>query len=55
MLVVDAGTYVCELAGDKGGSDDGDSKIVEPTKEGATEGLTLPEGKLATDNLAQHD
>ncbi len=54
MLVVDAGTYVCELAGDTGGSDDGDGRVVEPTKEGATEGLTLPEGTLATDDLAQH-
>ena len=54
VLVVDGGTYVREFTGDAGGSDDGDGRVVEPTKDGATEGVTLPNGTLATNDLAQH-
>jgi len=54
VLIVDGGTYVGELTGEAGGSGDGEDRLVEPTKDGATEGLTLPEGTLATADQGQH-
>ena len=54
VLVVDGGTYVCELGGDEVGSDVGDGRVFEPTKDGAAEGLALLKDALVTNDLAQH-